>query len=341
MQAENSITIALDCMGGDFAPNSVLDSLKIVKEEFGSRVNFLLFGDKNLIENYLAKNKIPYDNCKIVHTDVVVTSDEKPSVALRRGRHSSMGMAIQAVKNGEAKASISAGNTGALMALSKLILRTLPDIDRPALVQLMPNRKHNCTAMLDMGANIDCDSLNLYQFALMGNAYYSSITGKEQPTIGLLNIGSEDIKGNDVIRETSLMLQESKMSRHFIGFIEGDDILTGKVDVVVSDGFAGNVALKSIEGVSKFFTDELKYIFKSSLISKFAFLLLTGKFKKFKNKIDPSVYNGAMFVGLNGISIKSHGSADGKAFACAIRNTINLINSDINSKIMNLVKETE
>ncbi len=341
MQAENKITIALDCMGGDFAPNSVLDSLSIIKKEFDGKINFLLFGDKHLIEDYLIKNKIPYDNCKIIHTDVVVSSDEKPSIALRRGRHSSMGMAIQAVKNGEANASISAGNTGALMALSKLILRTLPDIDRPALVQLMPNRKHTCTAMLDMGANIDCDSLNLYQFALMGNAYYSSITGKEQPTIGLLNIGSEDIKGNDAIREASLMLQESKLSRHFIGFVEGDDILTGKVDIVVSDGFAGNVALKSIEGVSKFFADELKGIFKSSLLSKLAFLLVIKKFKKFKNKIDPSVYNGAMFVGLNGISIKSHGGADGKAFACAIKNTVNLINNNINSKIMNLVKEAE
>ena len=342
MQEDNTkITIALDCMGGDFSPNSVLDSLPIIEKEFGDKINFLLYGDKNLIESYLIKNKINYSNHTIVHTDIKIDSDEKPSVALRRGKHSSMGMAIQAVKDGKAKACISAGNTGALMALSKLILRTLPDIDRPALVQLMPNRKHSCTAMLDMGANIDCDALNLYQFALMGNAYYSSVTGKESPTIGLLNIGSEDIKGNDAIREASLMLQESKLNKHFLGFVEGNDILTGKVDIVVSDGFAGNVALKSIEGVSKFFADELKGIFKSSIFTKLAFLLLMKKFKLFKEKINPAVYNGAMFVGLNGISIKSHGNADGVAFANAIKNTINLIKSDINTKIINLVKETE
>lgn len=341
MDTQTKITIALDCMGGDFAPNSILDSLKIIEKEFGDEIKFLLYGDEEQIIPYLQNIKVNKAIYEIIPTEIIISSDEKPSVAIRKGKDSSMGLAIQAVKNKEAHACVSAGNTGALMALSKLILRPLPDIDRPALIQMMPNKKNTCTAMLDMGANVECDSLNLYQFALMGNAFYSAITGKENPNLAILNIGSEDIKGKDNIKTTATMLQESIVNNNFQGFIEGNHILDGDIDVIITDGFTGNVTLKTMEGTAKFFTEELKKIFLGSFFGKIAYLLICKPLNLFKKKINPTNYNGAMFIGLNGISIKSHGNANGESFANAIKNTINLIKNDVNNKIINLIKETE
>lgn len=330
------ITIALDCMGGDNAPEAIIGGVVLSSHEFKDNVKFLLFGVKADIENCL-KNKKMESEYEIINSDIVISSDEKPSLALRKGKNSSMGLAIEAVKLKNADASISAGNTGALMALSKIILRTLPDIDRPALIQLMPTNNGECVALLDMGANIECDSLNLCQFAMMGTAFINAITGKTNPKIGLLNIGSEDIKGNDSIKSASMLLKNSHIKNDFYGFVEGNEILTGKVDVVVSDGFSGNIALKTIEGVCNVFAKLLKELFKSNLITKLAYLLISGKFKILKKRLNPTTYNGAMLIGLNGISMKSHGNADATSFYYAIKNTVNLVKNDINNKIIDLI----
>ena len=335
------ITISLDCMGGDNAPNSVIEGMKLASQEFKDEVKFLLFGDKSKIENLINKNSI-LSEYEIIDTgNDIVSPDEKPSIAIRKCRKSSMALAIESVKLKNSDASISAGNTGALMALSKIILRTLPDITRPALIQLMPNTNKGCTALLDMGANIDCDYLNLCQFAVMGVAYYDALMSKEKPTVALLNVGSEETKGNDVIKEASTFLKESKLSENFTGFVEGNEILTGKVDVVVADGFAGNISLKSIEGTSKVFSKFLKEMYSSNIFTKIGYLFVRRKLNKLKQMLNPEMYNGAMLIGLNGISIKSHGNANGTAFYHAIKNTINLVKSDINSKITYLVNELE
>lgn len=334
------ITIALDCMGGDNAPGSVVGGMKLASDEFKDEVKFLLFGDKSKIENLIREScvKSEYD---IIHTDDIVLPDEKPSIAIRRSRNSSMALAIEAVKSGEADASLSAGNTGALMALSKIILRTLPGISRPALIQLMPNTKKSCTAMLDMGANIDCDYMNLCQFAVMGVSYYDALMSKDSPSVALLNIGSEETKGDNVIREAYSFLKESKLSKNFVGFIEGNDILTGKVDVIVADGFAGNVSLKSIEGTSKVFSKFLKEMYSSSIFSKIGYLFVKKKLDRIKETLNPEKYNGAMLIGLNGISIKSHGNANETSFYHAIKNTISLVKSNVNEKITALINELE
>lgn len=334
------ITIALDCMGGDNAPKSVIDGVKLASNEFKGEVKFLLFGDKSKIEDLIGKNRIKSEY-EIIHTDDIVLPDEKPSIAIRKNRKSSMALAIEAVKSGEADASVSAGNTGALMALSKIILRTLPGISRPALIQLMPNTNKSCTALLDMGANIDCDYMNLCQFAVMGVSYYDALMSKEMPSVALLNIGSEETKGDDAIRDAAGFLKESKLSKNFVGFVEGNDILTGKVDVVVADGFAGNVSLKSIEGTSKVFSKFLKEMYSSNIFTKIGYLFVRNKLNKIKETLNPEKYNGAMLIGLNGISIKSHGNANGVSFYHAIKNTVSLVKSNINDKITTLINELE
>lgn len=334
------VVVSLDCMGGDNAPTSVLDGVELASNEFGDSIKFLLFGNESIIRPIIEKKSIKSEY-EIIHTEDVVEPDEKPSIAIRRCRKSSMALAIESVKNGVSDASISAGNTGALMALSKIILRTLPDINRPALVQLMPNANKGCTALLDMGANIDCDYMNLVQFAIMGVSYYDALTSKQEPTIALLNIGSEETKGGDTIKEAANFLRESKLSKNFVGFVEGNDILTGKVDVIVADGFAGNVSLKSIEGTSKVFSKFLKDMYSSNIFTKIGYLFVKNKFDKLKKMLSPEIYNGAMLIGLNGVSIKSHGNANGFSFFCAIKNTVNLVRSDVNSKIINLINELD
>lgn len=328
-------------MGGDNAPNSVIDGVRLASQEFKDEVKFLLFGDEIKIRSIINRVSIASEYEIIDTGDNTVSPNEKPSNAIRKCRKSSMALAIESVKSKIADASISAGNTGALMALSKIILRTLPDITRPALVQLMPNTNKSCTALLDMGANIDCDYLNLCQFAIMGVAYYDALVSKKNPTVALLNVGSEETKGNDVIKEAAAFLRESKLSENFIGFVEGNEILTGKVDVVVADGFAGNISLKSIEGTSKVFSKFLKDMYSDNIFTKIGYLFVKKKFDKLKKILSPEIYNGAMLIGLNGISIKSHGNANGTSFYYAIKNTINLVKSDINSKITYLVNELE
>lgn len=344
MKLNDEIVISLDCFGGDNSPSAVVEGMMIFfkKNRYSKdNIKFLLFGDAGLIEKELGRYKNETICCEVIHTDKKISSEEKPSIAVRRGKGSSMWLAIESVKEKRANACISGGNTGALMAISKLLLRTLPNVDRPALIQIMPVQNNESVALLDMGANIDCTSENLYQFALMGSIYYSAIVGKENPKIGLLNVGSEDLKGNDVVKHTAFMLKESPLKENFYGFVEGNDIFRNIVDVIVTDGFTGNVALKTIEGTVKFLTTNIKNMLKKSILAMIGSIFLFSPLKKFRKKMNPDNYNGALFIGLNGISVKSHGNANGQAFCCAIEHTLKLIKGNINDKIVNILNEVE
>ena len=339
---KEKIVISLDCAGGDNYPRAMVGGMaRFLKKHKREDITFMLFGDRNSIDKEIKRCQLSSGCYKIVHTDKKISSDEKPTNALRKGKDSSMWLSIQSVKNGEANACISAGNTGALMVLSKFILRPLEGVDRPALIQIMPAKNNSSVAFLDLGANSDCSSENLYQFAMMGSVFYTSMTKKQNPRIGLLNIGSEDLKGNEAVRNASIELKNSVLKDNFYGFVEGNDIFRNVVDVVVTDGFTGNVALKTIEGTVKFLVLNLKSMFKKSLLAMLSLPFLILPLKKFKTKINPETYNGALFIGLNGISVKAHGNSNDKSFCYAIENTVKLIEDDINDKIMTLLTEVE
>ncbi|MFI4948681.1 MAG: phosphate acyltransferase PlsX [Alphaproteobacteria bacterium] len=312
----NTVTLAIDAMGGDRAPAMVLRGADLALERHPG-AQFLLFGDAHQISPLLARLPRLAAVAALQHTDEAVADDAKPSQALRSGRRSSMRLAIDAVADGRADGVVSAGNTGALMATAKFVLKTLPGIDRPAIATIVPTRRGE-SVMLDLGANIECDAANLVQFALMGDVFARTVLGLAQPTVGLLNVGSEDLKGNDAVRGASARLRGSMTPIRFYGFIEGDDIAAGTVDVIVTDGFTGNVALKTIEGVAKLFGESLRASFHHSLSARLGYLLARGALKKFATRIDPRRYNGAMFLGLAGIAVKSHGSTDAFGFANAI-----------------------
>jgi len=331
-----NLTIALDAMGGDNAPLSVLEGADLILATYPN-VSFLIYGNEDILLPMLNKLSRLKKSSKIIHTDKVIAADEKPSSALRKGKDSSMSLAIEAVKEKRAAAVVSAGNTGALMVTAKLALRTLPDIHRPAIAGLMPTIK-NKVVMLDLGANAECTAENLFQFAIMGDAFAKVILDIETPSIGLLNIGSEDVKGNDIVRLASTMLRECQYPLNFIGYIEGNDIAEGTCDVVVCDGFSGNIALKTIEGTAKFCKEVMRSAYNSSIIAKIGYLLSSCAIKKATQKLDHRNYNGAMFLGLNGIVVKSHGSADALGFANAIKIAVELAAHDINERI---IKELE
>lgn len=337
---ENKIVIALDCMGGDNAPNCVIEGVNYLDKKLKEELFFLLYGDEEKINKLLSKFPEVRKISRIIHTDVYISGEDKPSLALRK-KDSSIRLAVEAVKCGEAQAAISAGNTGALMAISKMVLKTIPGIDRPALIQLIPNFLGTSTALLDMGANIDCDSTNLYQFAIMGHAFYKAVNNFKNPKIAILNVGSEEMKGNDAVKNASLMLKESHLKDNFFGYVEGDDIMKGIVEVIVTDGFTGNVALKTMEGASKFFGGIMKEGFTYGILSRLGYLLASRGINKAKKKIDHKQHNGAMLVGLNGIVVKSHGNADKVSFANAIKNTLNLIKNKINDEIITSIQVSE
>lgn len=326
------VTIALDCMGGDHAPRSVIEGANIIAEK-DPDARFLMYGKSSVIRRYLNKCPELEKVTTVYHTDSFITNEEKPSKALRI-KDSSMRMAITSVKEGKADAIVSAGNTGALMAISKLVLRPLPSIERPALVARMPNGKGDTTVFLDMGANIECDSDNLCQFAVMGHAFAKTVLKKEKPTIGLLNVGSEDMKGSDSVKAAHIALRESPLNDCYIGYVEGDDIAKGTADVIVSDGFSGNIALKATEGTVKLIMEMLKNAFSSSFMSKLGYLLAKAGMKRIFKRIDPKLHNGALFAGLKGITIKSHGNADGESYANAIKVAVSLVREKTNEKIM-------
>lgn len=333
------LTIALDVMGGDNAPSAVIEGADIVLKK-DANLSFLLFGDQAQIESYLEKYPLVRERSLIVHTDEVVSAEEKPSKAIRSGKKTSMGLAIKSVKDKKADAVVSSGNTGALMALSKLTLRTLDGIYRPAITGIVPTIKGK-SVMLDMGANAECDAKNLLQFALMGEAFARVVLEKENPTIGLLNIGSEELKGHDMIKEAQQLIQSKYKHLNYYGYIEGDDILKGTTDVVVTDGFTGNVSLKSIEGTAKMCKHYIKRGFASSLWAKIGLLFAGCSLKKVFGMLDPSNYNGAIFLGLNGISVKSHGNADAKGFANAIKIAVTLCREQINQKIIEEIRNAK
>ncbi len=334
MDNSDGMIIALDAMGGDYAPACVVQGANefITKRKKYKNVKFVFYGDEPRISSLLQNLPKLKNQSRIKHTSEYVASDEKPSIALRRGKNSSMRLAIDAVKKGKAAAIVSAGNTGALMAMSKLVLRPIDGIDRPAIASVMPTRRGKCI-MLDLGANIDCNSDNLVQFAVMGDAFAKVMLGIEAPKIGLLNVGAEDSKGSEVVKSAAEELKEGDYPINFYGYIEGNDIAEGIVDVVVTDGFTGNVALKTAEGTAKICSDYIKAAFKSSPWAFVGGLLARFALKKSFKKLDPRLYNGAIFLGLNGISIKSHGGTDATGFANAIEVACELAKNDINSKI--------
>ncbi|MBL4837946.1 MAG: phosphate acyltransferase PlsX [Kordiimonadaceae bacterium] len=328
MLVAKKITIAVDAMGGDNAPDMVIEGIAQARTFFPD-TKFLIYGDESQIKPILESHVELRAASELIHTDDVVSSDMKPSQALRRGRKSSMGLAIQAVKDGEADVTISAGNTGALMALAKFMLRTMPGIDRPALISLMPTLRGE-SAMLDLGANVECDSNNLVQFAIMGAAYVRTILGLSKPTVALLNVGVEDLKGKDSIKAAADVLRESShLPLNFVGFVEGNDIATGGVDVVVTDGFTGNVALKTAEGTARLVTQLLGRAFKSSMMTKLGYMLSRHGLRSLKDHLDPNNHNGGVFLGLNGLVMKSHGGANAHGFASAVTSAIDMAQNDL------------
>ena len=318
-----SLTIALDAMGGDNAPRAVLRGANIARRRFPN-VRFILFGDEGRLIPLMRRMPRLRKSVEIVHTPEIVASDAKPSEALRRGRESSMRKAIDAVRDGRANGVVSAGNTGALMAMAKFVLKTLPGIDRPAMASFFPTLKGE-SVMLDLGANIECDADNLMQFAAMGELFARAVLGTLQPSVGLLNVGSEQVKGHEELRTAADALREGRYSLNFHGFVEGDDIAAGTVDVVVADGFSGNIALKSAEGTARLYTEFLKQSFKNSWLAGLGYLMSRPALRKLRARVDPRRYNGAVFLGLNGIAVKSHGGSDAFGFATAIGVAVDMV----------------
>jgi len=311
-----TLIIALDGMGGDDAPAIVVEGAALALARAGD-LRFLLLGDSAGLEPLLQGEPALRAATELRHTDAAVAADERPSVALRKGRDTSMRLAIDAVKEGAAAAAVSAGNTGALMAMAKFVLKTLPGIDRPAICAVWPGRRRP-VVMLDLGANVDCDSDHLVQFAVMGAEYARAVLGVPSPTLALLNVGTEEGKGGDVVRAAAGVLKEITAPFSFAGFVEGTDVAKGTVDVVVTDGFTGNVALKIGEGTARMLMGELKAAFTSSWRGRLAYLIGQRALTPLREKFDPRHHNGALFLGLNGVVVKSHGGTDALGFAHAI-----------------------
>lgn len=325
--------IAIDAMGGDGGVRVMVAGAAAARHRH-ERLKFLLVGDEPQIKAALGNHPNLRAAAEILHTAGVVTGDDKPSQALRKARDSSMGLAIDAVKRGDAGGAVSSGNTGALMAMAKIALRTMPGIDRPALAALLPTLGENDVVMLDLGANTDCDADNLVQFAIMGAAYARMALGLDAPRVALLNIGTEEMKGTDAIREAAAKLRVAKgVPMRFQGFIEGDKLSRGDVDVIVHDGFSGNIALKSMEGTARFVTDLLRRAFTSSLRSKVGFLISRPATELLKHHLDPNNHNGAVFLGLNGVVLKSHGSANAAGVANAVHVCAELVEKDITRQV--------
>ncbi|PQM27982.1 phosphate acyltransferase [Sphingopyxis lindanitolerans] len=326
--------IAIDAMGGDVGVRMMLAGAAMARHQHDG-LRFLLVGDEGQIKAALENHPNLRAASDIIHTEEVVSGADKPSQALRKARGSSMGLAIDAVKRGAAGGAVSAGNTGALMAMAKVALRTMPGIDRPALAALLPTLGDNDVVMLDLGANTDCDANNLVQFAVMGAAYARTAMGLERPRVALLNIGTEELKGTDEIRDAAALLRDRAegLPMRFAGFIEGDKLSRGDVDVIVHDGFAGNIALKTIEGTARFVTDLLRRAFTSSTRSKIGFLISRPATELLRHHLDPNNHNGAVFLGLNGVVLKSHGSADAKGVANCVHLCAELIEKDITRQV--------
>ncbi len=325
------IKIAVDAMGGDGSPKKVIDGI-IYNYQSNKNIFYKIFGDKNKISP-LIENKINKEFYEIFHTENAIKSTDSPLEGAKRGKDTSMWLAIQSVKEKQADIVISAGNTGALLVVSKLNLKMIENIDKPALSALWPNKK-GMSVVLDLGANIECSSKNLSDFSSMGAAIYNSLYPDEIANVALLNIGSEELKGNEVIKETYQILNDKKSKNfNFSGYIEGNHIMDGEVDVIVSDGFTGNVALKTAEGTANFITSELKKAMTGNWIGKLSSLLNISNLKKFKKRLDPRLYNGAIFIGLDSPVVKSHGGTDYVGFANSLDVCHRIVKGNLIEKI--------
>ncbi len=325
--------IAIDAMGGDTGPVAMVAGMARARRK-NPGIQFELYGDERLIAPELKKHPGLKAAVNVHHATDAIEASEKPSQAIRRAKTTSMGMAINAVKDGQADAALSGGNTGALMSMAKLALRTMPGIDRPALAALLPTLGDCDLVMLDLGANTECDAQNLVQFAVMGSAYARTVLGIKKPRVKLLNIGTEELKGTGELKEAAALLREAVyLPMKFDGFTEGDQLSRGNIDVVVTDGFSGNIALKTAEGTARFVTDLLRRAFTSSLRSKAGFALSRPALHMLKVHLDPNNHNGAVFLGLNGLVVKSHGSATPKGVANAIGVAARMVGNDITRKI--------
>ncbi len=327
------VKIAVDAMGGDGSPKKIIDG--IIHNHKSNKDNFFqIFGDEKQIEDCL-NNKIDKIFYKVVDTKKVVMSTDSPLEAAKRGKDTSMWLAIDSVKKKESDIVISAGNTGALLVIAKLNLKMIENIDKPALSALWPNKK-GMSVVLDLGANIECSSKNLLDFSVMGASLYKSLYPSENPKVALLNIGSEELKGNEIIKETFQILNDKKNENFdFAGYIEGNELMNGEVNVIVSDGFTGNVALKTAEGTANFITQELKKALGGSILGKISSLLNISNLKKFKKRLDPRLYNGAIFIGLDTPVVKSHGGTDYIGFS----NSLDVCNRIIKGNLINKIKD--
>jgi glycerol-3-phosphate acyltransferase PlsX len=337
----DSSRIAVDAMGGDEGLAVMLAGVARARRQFEG-MRFVLVGDESAIAEGLKAHPNLSAHSEIVHAPEVVGSSDKPGQALRRAKTTSMGIAIDMVKQGRAEAAVSSGNTGALMAMAKLSLRTLPGIDRPALAAMLPTLGANDVVVLDLGANTECDARNLIQFAVMGAAYARTNLDLASPRVALLNIGSEDQKGTGEIRDAATALKAAKhLPMTFTGFIEGDKLSRGTVDVIVCDGFSGNIALKTAEGTARFVGDLLKRAFRSSTRSKIGFLISRPATELLRHHLDPNTHNGAVFLGLNGIVVKSHGGANELGVATAIGAAAKMVRDDLTRLISDDLRHFE
>ena len=336
--SENNLVISIDAMGGDNSPRVVIEGLAIAAKK-NPDTKFLLFGDEAKVLPILNEYPTLKKVCSVHHAPEMVHNEDKPSAVIRN-RNTSMYMAIDAVRRGEASAVVSAGNTGALMAISKLVLKTIQKIHRPAIVSIMPHR-FGRYVMLDLGANTECSSINLAEFAMMGDILAKHALGIEKPRVALLNIGAEEMKGKEEIRQAAHMIKNSRMNIDFIGYIEPHEIPEGRADVIVADGFTGNIALKSIEGTAKLVVRILKDNIKKSFLAKLGIPFLLGVMLRVKKTMDPRLYNGAMFVGLNGLSVKSHGGTDALGFSVAVSNAAKLVRQNFVATIREEVEKVD
>ena len=329
-----TVTIALDAMGGDFGPSVIIPAVAIAAERHPD-ARFIVVGDAAQIGPELAKFPFLAAKVELIHTDVAVAMDAKPSQALRKGRwRSSMWLALDAVREGRAGAAVSAGNTGALMAMAKFCLKTIEGIDRPAIAAIWPTIESECI-VLDVGANVGADSRQLVEFALMGAAMARALFGIERPSVGLLNIGVEEVKGVDEIKKAAAVLKAAPLPIRYHGFVEGDDVGRGTVDVVVTDGFTGNIALKTAEGTAKQIAEYLRAAMGRSLLARLGAILAQGAFRALKEKMDPRQLNGGIFIGLKGIVVKSHGGTDATGFASAIDTAYDMASSGVVTRLTN------
>ena len=335
--SKRQINIAVDAMGGENSPFKVLKGAEIFQKENKDSL-ITLFGDEKIIKSQLKINSINLINYKIENTSDNVMDDDNANTILRSRKNSSIFKGLEFVKNTSHSGFVSAGNTAAIMILSRLLIGMIEGIDRPAICSLVPNRK-NYSIMLDLGANVSVTPSNLLQFAIMGYCYFQSINKNSKPKIGILNIGTENNKGLEFLQEASDLISKSFLNKYFIGFIEPNKVTSGDCDIIISDGYTGNIMLKSAEGISQFITSNLKSIFGKSLQNKLAYKIIEKDLINLKNLINPEIYNGATLIGLNGISIKSHGSASPLAFSYALNQCSNFISNNLNKEINNYIKK--